>query len=104
MMNLPKVKAAPGVLLIEPIKLNTSDKSLVWDTSNTQESRGMIVTGRVIAVGDPVITDFGAKIEPPCKVGDTVWYLEYSGGYDIAVIEGKKYAFSLFKDIRSVME
>ena len=90
--------AAPGVCLI---KLSQDDKSAITYSS---ETKGKIAHGVIISVGDTVVTDFGAKITCPYKAGDEVYFLEYESGWDAAFIDGIKYIFALFKDIRGKNE
>jgi co-chaperonin GroES (HSP10) len=90
---MSKHLAAPGYLLVEPLK-EKSEVTIIG------EQKGRIGLGRVLAVGADAITDFGSKVPCPCKVGDIIYFLQYEGEYDTVFIQGKKYIFALFKDVR----
>jgi co-chaperonin GroES (HSP10) len=90
------LSAYPGVCIIETIQ--PEEKELTFSS----ESKGKIVRGKVVSVGAPVITDFGARIVCPCVEGNIVYFLKYEGDYDVAYINGRQLVFALFKDIRGV--
>lgn len=89
-----KLIPAPGTYIAEEIKDTTT---LKLDTKKTR-----LLKGKVIAVGDPDITDYGIVIETPVKLGDTAYFLSYEGDYDNTKIDGKTYFTVLRKDHRFI--
>ena len=94
MTHSPTLHATAGVCIILP--LLDENKGMVFTT----EQKGQILRGKVIDIGTTGFTDWGAKVPPPCKKGDIVWFLKYAGGYDDFYIDGVNYIAALFKDIR----
>lgn len=85
---------APGIILIEPL---VQDKQKII-VSNSP--KGRLLTGKILKVGSPHITDDGIEIEVPCKAGQIAWFLSYEGNYDVARIDNKDIYFVLFRDLR----
>ena len=92
-----RFRPSPGIVLVEPLDGNSDDK-IKWSS----ETKGKIGLGKVVSVGDTVLTDFGAEIECPVQPGDTVYFLRYESGYDESTINGKTYVWALFRDIRGI--
>lgn len=68
-MLKPNYILAPGFCLIDPEeKDKKSDYIAVQDLVDKSHK------GKVVAVGDAKITDFGIKIESPVNVGDLALY------------------------------
>jgi chaperonin GroES len=88
---------APGYLLIEPLEAETKTASGIYlpDTAGEKPQKG-----KVLAVGDDDITDYGTKRKSPAKVGDIVLYKKW-GGNEVKV-NGKEYLFSKFEDIIAI--
>lgn len=88
-------KASPGTVIIELIKAQQ------WG----EKTNFRIKTGKVVSVGDNLVTDFNALIEPAryCNVGDTVSFLSYDNEYDQGQIGEKDYYFTKVQDIRAVL-
>ena|SRR3990167_9987214 len=59
----------PGYILIDPLEKDTKSKYLTIYDAVDQPHKGV-----VLVVGEPKITDFGAIIQPPVKVGDFVLF------------------------------
>lgn len=87
------LKPAPGVILIEK-----EEKELNVYIDNNP--RGRLLSGKIIGIGSPHITDGGQEISVPCKVGQTAYFLSYEGNYDVAKVNGKETYFVLFRDLR----
>ena len=90
---MSKHLAAPGFILVEPLQEKTEITIL-------GSQKGRIGLGKVISCGLAAITDFGTTVPCPCKVGDIIYFLTYEGGYDECYIDGKRYIWALFKDVR----
>jgi len=67
---------APGYILLEPQKKETTTASGIVLPENQQEKTQ---SGIVISVGDTYQTDYGFKKESPCKVGNIVVFKEWGG-------------------------
>jgi len=92
-----KLQPAAGYLLIEQMEAETKTASGIYlpDSAGEKPQRG-----KVLAVGEPEITDSGAKKTSPVKTGDIVIYKKW-GGNEVK-IDGKEYLFSKFEDILAV--
>ena len=94
-----KFTPSPGIAVIELLK-ETENTAIV--TSN--KSSGRIIKGKVIAMGADDMTQSGTPIvgKTYARVGNTVWFLHYydEGGVDVGDIDGKKYYFVKWGDIR----
>lgn len=98
-MTLKETKPIRGYLLVEPE---------VSETKKSAERAGIVLadivkiadlpqTGLVLKVGGELLTEYGAVITSPVKVGDKVIYKKW-GGNEIK-IEEKSYYFVRFDDI-----
>lgn len=91
------LKPTSGYLLLkaEEAEMKTSSGIVLPDTATERPQ-----VGRVLAVGDPDVTDSGVKRAAPAKVGDRVVYKKW-GGNEIK-IDGEEYLFVKFDDILAV--
>ncbi len=71
-----KILPAPGYILVQPQKKETTTSSgiVLPDSADSKPQQGT-----VLAVGDEFVTDFGAKKSSPVKEGDIVIYKEWGG-------------------------
>ncbi len=91
------LKPAPGYLFIEPAEEERRTASgIVLPDSHEEKPQ----KGKVISVGPTMTTDYGAKIEAPCKVGDTVIYKKWAGNE--YKVDKKEYLFVKFEDIMAI--
>ena len=75
---MPKSTIQPvaGYVLVEPQKKEkTTASGIVLPESHEDKPQ----QGKVLAVGDTFITDYGTKKESPVKVGDVIIYREWGG-------------------------
>jgi len=75
---MPKSSIQPvaGYVLVEPQKKEkTTASGIVLPESHEDKPQ----QGKVLAVGDTFISDYGTKKESPVKVGDVVIYREWGG-------------------------
>lgn len=75
---MPKSSIQPlaGYLLVEPLKQEkTTASGILLPESHEEKPQ----SGRVLAVGEEFITDYGIKKTSPVKVGDIVIYKEWGG-------------------------
>ncbi len=91
------LKPTAGYILIEPQEAETKTASGIYLPDNAGEKPQK---GKVLAVGDPEVTDSGAKKTAPVKSGDTVIYKKW-GGNEVKV-DNKEYLFVKFEDILAV--
>ena len=85
---------SPGYILIEPLEAETKTSSGIYLPESASEKPQK---GKVLAVGDTLVTEQGAEIKPPVKIGDSVIYKKW-GGNDVK-IGGTEYLFAKFEDI-----
>lgn len=95
----PKVNLTPvtGYVLIEPVEAETKTSTGIYLPDSASEKPQK---GKVLAVGEPEITDSGAKRVSPCQAGDIVIYKKW-GGNEVK-IGGVEYLFAKFEDILAV--
>ena len=75
---MPKSTIQPvaGYVLVEPQKKEkTTASGIVLPESHEDKPQ----QGKVLAVGDTFVSDYGTKKESPVKVGDIVIYREWGG-------------------------
>lgn len=96
--KLSKLQPAPGYVLVEPIEAQQKTASGIYLPESHDEKPQ---EGKVLAVGSAWITEQGAKIEPPCKKGQTVIYKKW-GGNEVK-IDDVEYQFLKFEDILAVV-
>ncbi len=84
-----------GYLLIEPFEAQTKTDSGIYlpDSANPEKPQ----KGRVLEVGENLMTDFGIKKDSPAEKGEVVYYKKW-GGNEVK-IDGKEYLFVKFEDI-----
>ena len=92
------LKPAPGYLVIEPPEAEEKTTSGIYlpDTASEKPQQG-----KVLAVGDDEVIDFGDKRRAPAKVGDVVIYKKW-GGNEVK-LRGVEYLFAKFDDILAVV-
>lgn len=73
---MSNIQPVPGYLLVKPEKKEkvTASGIVLSDTHEEKPQQGV-----VLAVGDTYVSDYGAKRETPCQVGDKVIYREWGG-------------------------
>lgn len=70
------IHPVPGYLLVEPQKKEkTTASGIVLPDSHEDKPQ----QGKVLAVGETYVSDYGTKREAPCKIGDVVIYREWGG-------------------------
>ncbi len=70
------IHPVPGYILVRPQKQEkTTSSGIVLPDSHEDKPQ----QGTVLSVGQEWLTDYGAKKEAPCQVGDTVIYREWGG-------------------------
>lgn len=100
-MKKIKLVPSPGILIAELIS-STETNSLIL----TSKSDSHLLKGKVIAIGDDLITDNNALLEKSKygHVGDVIYFLSYEGNYDNAIIDDDKYYMVKWQDIRCVVK
>lgn len=75
-MSKTNITPAPGYLVIEPKKKQSSTESGIYLAPSNQDKPQ---EGTVLAIGGAYITDFGIKKDTDIKKGDVVIYREWGG-------------------------
>lgn len=75
-MSKSNLQPLAGYLLVEPLKQEKVTPSGILLTETHEEKPQ---SGKVIAVGDDFVTDYGIKKTSPVKNGDVVIYKEWGG-------------------------
>ncbi len=94
-----KVKPLAGYVLIEPQEAETRTASGIVLPDTAQEKPQQ---GKVLAVGDDVVTDTGKKIPAPVKTGQIVFYKKWGG--DEIKIEGQELKLVKFEDLMAIVQ
>jgi chaperonin GroES len=96
-VSKPKLIPTAGILLLEPLEAETKTASGIYlpDTASEKPQKA-----KVLAVGEPEITESGKVRKSPVKLGDIVIYKKW-GGNEVK-IEGKEYLFAKFEDVLAV--
>lgn len=96
-MTKINLKPTAGYLLIEPLEKEAKTASGIYlpDTASEKPQKG-----KVLAVGNPEITEKGIKRSSPVKIGDVVIYKKW-GGNEVK-IDSKEYLFVKFEDILAI--
>lgn len=84
-----------GYLLVEPFEAQTKTDSGIYLPDNAQGEKPQ--KGRVLEVGEALMTDFGVTKDSPANKGEVVYYKKW-GGNEVK-IDGKEYLFVKFEDI-----
>lgn len=75
-MSKSNLQPLAGYLLVEPLKQEkTTASGILLPESHEEKPQ----SGKVLAVGDEFITDYGIKKTSPVKVDDVVIYKEWGG-------------------------
>lgn len=70
------IQPVAGYVLVQPQKKDkTTASGIVLPDNNSDKPQ----QGKVLAVGDSFVTDYGTKKESPVKVNDVVIYREWGG-------------------------
>lgn len=95
-MNL---HAYPGTYLLEKIK---EPKTINLGNTHVRH----IIHGVVVDVGAERVNDAGGLMKPYCKVGDTVFFINYGSEekYEEFEWEGKTYMSVIHNDCRCYIE
>jgi chaperonin GroES len=90
---------AAGYLLIkqEEAERTTASGIVLPDTVDGEKPQ----QGQVLAIGDDMVTDKGATIKAPCKIGDTVIYKKW--GTNEYKYEEVEYLFVKFDDVMGII-
>jgi chaperonin GroES len=96
---ISQLTPAPGYVLVEPKEAEQKTKSGIYLPDSHDEKPQ---EGKVLSVGTTWTSDQGAKIEPPCKKGDSVIYKKW-GGNEVK-IDDIEYQFLKFEDILAIIK
>ena len=76
-MSKSSFQPLPGYLIVEPLKQSerVTDSGIYLAESHEEKPQ----SGKVLAVGDEFVTDYGIKKTSPVKINDVVIYKEWGG-------------------------
>ncbi len=97
-LTVKSLQPAPGYLLVEPAKQDKKTDSGIYLPDSHDDKPQY---GKVLAVGDDLITTEGTKLKSPAKKGDLVVYKKW-GGNEV-VIDRVEYQFLKFDDILAIV-
>ena len=96
---IQKLTPAPGYMLVEPLEEEKKTPSgIVLPESHEEKPQ----KGKVIALGATMVTEYGVKIESPCKVGDVIIFKKWAGSEYKPEDEDKEYLFVKFDEVLAV--
>ncbi len=73
---MSNIQPVAGYILVQPQKKEkVTESGIVLAVTHEDKPQ----QGKVLAVGDTYVSDYGAKREAPVKVGDSVIYREWGG-------------------------
>lgn len=75
-MSKNSINPVSGYILVKPQKKEKTTPSGIVLTESHEDKPQQ---GKVLAVGDAFISDYGTKKDAPVKVGDIVIYREWGG-------------------------
>lgn len=89
----------PGYVFVEPVKQEKQTASGIYlpDSHDEKPQQGV-----VLAVGGDWLTEHGATIKAPVKVGDNVVYKKW-GGNEVKIGD-VEYQFLKFEDILAIVK
>lgn len=93
-MTLKDTKPIRGYLLVEPASKEKQTEGGIFIPEMVKDRPE---EGTVLKVGEDLLTEYGATLTSPVKVGDLVIFKKW-GGNEIK-IENKEYFFIRFDDI-----
>lgn len=96
-MTLKTAKPVRGYLLVEPASKEKQTESGIFIPEVVKDRPE---EGVVLKVGEDLLTEYGAIISSPVKVGDNVVFKKW-GGNEVK-IDNKEYFFIRFDDIIGV--
>ncbi|MBI4039455.1 co-chaperone GroES [Candidatus Daviesbacteria bacterium] len=92
------IKPLAGYVLVEPQDAETVTVSGIVLPDTAQEKPQI---GRVLAVGAPIITDNGTKINSPVAAGDRVYFKKWVG--DDIKVGGAELKLVKFDDLMAIV-
>ncbi len=94
-----KLNPMPGYVLVEPAEKATQTAGGIYLPDNAGDKPQ---AGTVLAVGADQMTEHGATLKSPVKVGEKVLYKKW-GGNDVK-INTTEYQFLKFEDILATIK
>lgn len=94
-MTLNNAKPTRGYLLVEPEEQVKQTKGGIYLPDTSKKERPQ--TGKVLKIGDDLLTEYGAVIPSPVQVDDQIIFKKW-GGNEVK-IEEKEYFFIRFDDV-----
>lgn len=88
-----------GYLLVEPSGAESKTASGLYLPQSAQEKPAQ---GKVVAIGEDVVTESGRVIKSPVNIGDKVIYKKWGG--DEIKVSGVEYKLVKFDDLMAILE
>ena len=90
---------APGYLLVDPLlEEKTTASGIVLPDSHEEKPQ----KGKVVAVGETMVTDYGTKVSSPCKKGDLIIFKKWAGSEYKPEGEVKEFLFVKFDEVLGI--
>ncbi len=97
-----KLHPLPGYILIEPTKVEEVTSGGIYLALSGTEKQPV---GKVIAVGDTWVTESGATIKCPVKVGDMVLLKKWGGDeFKLSITSKEEYQIVKFDGILATLK
>ncbi len=99
--SMSNIKPMPGYVLIKPVEQEkkTATGIVLPDTHDEKSQKG-----KVIALGETLLTENGIKIEPEFEVNDVVIYKKWGGDEVKFGTSGEELIFVKFEDILAIIK
>lgn len=95
-----KIKPLSGYALVQPEEEEKQTASGIYLPDTATEKQQI---GKVVAVGEPRLTDQGVKIKAEFKIGDRVIFAKWGGEELKGPKPGIEYKLVKFEDIKAVV-
>ncbi len=97
-----KLQPLPGYVLIEPTKVEEVTAGGIYLALSGTEKQPV---GKVVSVGDTWITENGATIKCPVKVGDMVLVKKWGGDeFKLSITSKEEYQIVKFDGILAILK
>jgi chaperonin GroES len=97
-----KLQPMPGYVLLEPTKIEEKTSGGIYLSLSGTEKQP---TGKVVAVGADWVTESGATIKCPVKVGDTVLVKKWGGDeFKLSITSKEEYQIVKFDGILATLK
>lgn len=97
-----KLQPLPGYVLVEPVKIEEKTAGGIYLALSGTEKQPV---GTVISIGDAWVTESGATIKCPVKVGDKVLLKKWGGDeFKLSITSKEEYQIVKFDGILAILK